>query len=157
MKFLAASRLALRLSVVALFVGLCVSRGETQNPNLSPTFGTVTLRAGFVPDPYTVRVVAGGNIRTNLGGINQSVANAPDYRLNYVAGNLPLTFYVRSAADTTLLVNLPNGTWVANDDGDGNLNPVIKIQRPMSGQYDIWVGTFNQGNPQATLYITELR
>jgi len=92
-----------------------------------------------------------------VGGVKMQVANAPDFSVNYTAGILPLAFYVRSRADTTLLINLPDGTWIADDDSDGNFNPVIKLNRPQTGRYDIWVGTFNGGNPAATLYITELR
>lgn len=88
------------------------------------------------------------------------ITNAPDFRLNYTAGNLPLTIHVESAKDTTLLINLPDGTWVANDDGPNNgLNPLIKFNRPQSGQYDIWVGILNKGDgtPPAVLKITELK
>ena len=85
------------------------------------------------------------------------ITDAPDFRLNYTAGNLPLTFYVRSKADTTLLINLPDGTTIADDDSDGNLNPVLKLSRPRSGEYDIWVGTITQENAAATLHISELR
>jgi hypothetical protein len=158
MKKFAGRRLALGLGLVAVLACLCTSRAEAQNVNLNPTFGTVNLRTGFLPDPFVKNLVAGGNIQTNLGGVNAWVANAPDFRVNYTAGTLPLTFYVSSPGDTTLLINLPDGTWVANDDGAGNLNPQITLPNAQSGQYDIWVGSFNQGaNPQARLFVTELK
>jgi hypothetical protein len=102
-------------------------------------------------------VSAGGSKQVTVGGVKMWVGYAPDFSLNYTAGNLPLTFYVRSKADTTLLINLPDGTWMADDDSDGNLNPVLKLARPRSGRYDIWVGTLTPGLPAATLYISELR
>ena len=153
------SRLALHLGAVAVLACLFTQRGETQDVSLRPTYGTVNLRAGFVPDPFFQNVAAGGPIQTNLGGVNAWVARAPDFRLNYTRGNFALTFMAESAEDTTLLINLPNGTWVANDDGPNTgLNPLLRFAQPLSGQYDIWVGTFNQGKtPPARLVITELK
>lgn len=127
------------------------------DPNLNPTFGSTTLKAGFTPDPYVKMLTAGGPLKTSLGGVNAQVAKAPDFRLNYFAGNYPLTIRVESSADTTLLINLPNGQWIANDDAGGNQNPLIRLARPQSGRYDIWVGTYNAGNARATLKITELK
>jgi len=148
-KSIGAGAVVLALCVFPLIV-------EAQNYSLPPTYGSVTLPAGFRPDPWIVQLQAGGNIYTTLGGVNAWVANAPDYRVYYTAGQYRLTFYVRSSADTTLLVNLPNGRWVAVDDVNG-LNPQLTFNWPMSGQYDIWVGSYQGGVPPATLYITELR
>jgi len=146
------------ITLAAAALALCVfsTTAEAQNPNRNPLYGSVTLQAGFTPDPWAVNVQAGGNIPTNLGGVNTWVADAPDYRVFYNAGRYRLTFFVQSNADTTLLVNLPNGRWVAVDDFNG-LNPQITFDPPMSGQYDIWVGSFNGGTPAATLYVTERR
>jgi hypothetical protein len=157
MKIRACSRAALRVSLLAGIAFLCTGRADTQDRSLKPTFGSVELRSGFLPDPYVKNVIAGGSIQTDLGGVKSNVANAPDFKLYYTAGSLPLTIYVESAADTTLLINLPDGTWVADDDSGGNLNPLLKFNNPQSGRYDIWVGTFKGGNPPATLKISELR
>jgi hypothetical protein len=156
MKMPSFGRLALRVGVVAVLASFCVSQAHTQNPSLDATFGSVKLRAGFTPDPYIKKLVAGGPIRTEKGGVGAYVANAPDFKLYYEAGNFPLTIHVESDADTTLLINLPDGTWVADDDSGGNLNPLIRFAKPQSGRYDIWVGTFNKDNAPAVLKITEL-
>jgi hypothetical protein len=57
-----------------------------------------------------------------------------------------LIFSVNSTADTTLVINDPNDNWVCDDDG-GNigLNPSITFANPVSGQYDVWVGTYAPG------------
>jgi hypothetical protein len=141
------------LGLACLWVGLAAA----QDPNLPPTFGSVTLRAGFLPDPYKKDLVAGGPIQTKLGGVTAWVAKAPDFVLNYTAGQFALTIHADSKADTTLLINLPDGTWVADDDSGGGLNPLLKFAKPQSGRYDIYVGTFNKENAKATLYITELK
>jgi serine protease Do len=125
--------------------------------SLPPTFGSVTLKTGFTPDPYVKKLTAGGPINTKLGGVNAFVAKAPDFKLHYTAGDtFPLIFHVRSEGDTTLLINLPNGTWIANDDGGKGLNPMLRLNNPMSGRYDIYVGTFGKTLVPATLFITEL-
>ena len=143
-------------AVACLYVGLA----NAQDVSLKPTYGKVDLKAGFTPDPFKKKVEAGGPLETNKGGVTTWITNAPDFRLNYTAGEFPLTFYVESAKDTTLLVNLPDGKLLAKDDGPNTgLNPLIKIQRPQSGQYDIWVGILdkNDGTPPAVLQITELK
>jgi hypothetical protein len=141
------------LTVLAFF---CANRAEAQpDISLNPTYGSVTLKAGFLPDPWNKQLTAGGNVRTNLGGVNAYVAKAPDVKLFYTAGNFPLTIKANSAKDTTLLVNLPNGTWVANDDANKTLNPQLTFAKPLSGRYDIYVGTFGSQLAPATLSITE--
>ena len=131
------------------------------SPNLAaaPLYGTVNLAAGFSPDPQRVRVDAGGaDSASSLGpNCNGFINNAqPDVRLNFQAGSLPMNIYVTSQADTTLAVNLPNGQWICNDDASG-LNPWVQVSPALSGQYDIWVGTYSPGsNPSAMVNISEL-
>ena len=131
-----------------------------QDWSQSPTFGQTTLTAGFAPDPYTVSITAGGNIdaSSSLGGACRGmIANAPDYRLHYNAGSLPLYIGARSNADTTIVVNAPDCSWYCNDDSNG-LNPMVSWGNPPSGQYDIWIGTYGSGSgmASATLTISEL-
>jgi hypothetical protein len=74
------------------------------------------------------------------------------------SGQLPLVFSVSSASDTTLVINDAGGNWLCDDDGGNEgLNPAITIASPPSGQYDIWVGTYAEGQLQdSTLYVSEL-
>jgi len=145
------------LGAAALGVAALAAPDLAQNFNLPPAFGTLNLNAGFMPDPQTVELVAGGNIPAGRLGRDcaGSIADAPDVRLNYRAGQgLPLYISATSRADVTLVVNLPN-SWICNDDFDG-LNPGIVLQRPPSGQYDIWVGVFAGGTAPARLGISEI-
>jgi len=144
--------------VIAGMALLFLASGQVQaqpDPNLKPTYGSVTLKAGFLPDPVSRYVVAGGSIKTNLGGVNAYVAKAPDFSLHYTKGTYPLSFYAKSAGDTTLLINLPGGKWIANDDGGGGLDPLVRIDAPQSGRYDIYVGTYRKDPIGASLYISE--
>ncbi|PTX04215.1 peptidase S1 [Pararhodobacter aggregans] len=135
-------------------------QAEAQNYNLRPSYGSFNLVAGFTPDPQWLQGRAGGDVHFNpVNGCPGGgwVANAPDFRVHYQASTWPLTFYVRAPGDTILLINDPSGNWYCNDDTDG-LDPAIRFGSPRSGQYDIWIATYNRSRVRNTrLYVTELR
>jgi hypothetical protein len=132
-----------------------------QDVSADPNFGTVRLRSGFLPDPRVVPVRSGGEIDAQMidPACRGFISDAPDVRLYYDAGSLPLIISVDSAADTTLVVNGPDGQWYCDDDGGVNgLNPMVRFNSPDSGRYEIWVGTYgSSSNESARLHISELR
>ena len=141
---------------VVLLSGLGLALAQTYT--LNPTYGTRGLRPGFTPDPVVVNLTAGGSINTRTSGPAPScgwVANAPDYRVNWSGGSA-LHFTATSGSDVTLLINAPNGGWRCNDDTSGT-NPALSFANAPAGQYDVWVGTYNQGNQPAVLRVSELR
>lgn len=155
-------KLSLSAAASALAVFAMAGAAEAQDWRLSPSYGNVSLVSGFSPDPYLVSLQSGGSIdssRSIGGSCRGFVANAPDFRLQYQAGNvLPLIISVSSNADTTLVINGPDGNWYCNDDGGQGLNPSLRWNSPMTGQYDIYVGTYGNASYQnATLSISELR
>ena len=125
------------------------------DPSLKPTYGSATLKAGHRHHPLVTKLTAGGSIKTRLGGVNAYVAKAPTFHLNYKAGQYPLTFRVAAQADTTLLIKLPDGTWIANDDGGAGRNPLIHLPNPRSGRYHVYVGTYGPNPAPARLYIAD--
>lgn len=138
-----------------------VAPSTAQDVNAAPNYGTINLTTGFSPDPRVIAVRSGGNI--NAESISSScrgyISNAPDVRLVFTAGSsLPLIISANSSADTTLVVNAPDGTWYCDDDGGNEgLNPSVRFNRPMSGRYEIWVGTYGNSSLQpAELHISEL-
>jgi len=143
-----------------LAIAAAVAPAVAQNFNLTPSFGSYELNAGFAPDPYRVSVTAGGSVPAErLGGATcvGTIANSPDVTLYYTAGGFDLTFFVNSGADTTLVVNDANGRWYCDDDGFGNLDPQVTIRNPPSGKYDIWIGSYGRGSRiPATLNFSEL-
>jgi hypothetical protein len=138
---------------VIAFAGLA----SAQDYQLPPTFGAVTLQPGFLPDPIEVVLTAGGPIDAATIGSQcvGMIAEAPDFRLTYGSGGTQLFIGVTSEADTTLVVNAPDGSWYCSDDYAGSLDPFVGGENPQAGQYDIWVGTYGVDTAEATLYITE--
>lgn len=146
--------------VAATTITALAGPGLAQNYNRPPSFGTLNLSANFQPDPIVVSVTAGGTIpaeRIGGPGCVGTIADAPDVRLNYRAGmGLPLYISATSRADVTLVINLPNGRWICNDDFRGT-DPGIVFANPMSGQYDIWIGHYHRGSRvPAQLRISEI-
>lgn len=122
---------------------------QAQTLDAEPQFGSLSLASGFSPDPSLREFVPGGNDSARelppecVGYIN---ASQPDFRLNFQAGSDSLGVLVNSSADTTLLVSDPAGNWHCNDDAIflADTNPGVQIAEPLSGDYHIWVGTYEQ-------------
>lgn len=130
-----------------------------QDVSLDANYGNVSLDAGFLPDPYTVELLAGGDeSASDLGGACiGSVSDAPDLQLDFTSGTASLYISVLSTADTSLVVNTPDGDWVCDDDSGGELNPALVFSSDQSGIFDIWVGNVGGDDlAQATLYISEI-
>lgn len=158
-----ASRYAGSGTVGTYDLTLATGAGDALDSTLAPTYGEQTLASGFMPDPFSVAVTAGGpvDVSAALGaacpGFGGFAANAPAFRLQYTAGNFILRLFFNSEEDTTMVVNAPDGSWHCDDDTGGSLQPLLTFDPPLSGQYDIWVGTFSPGETApGTLYITEM-
>jgi hypothetical protein len=126
-----------------------------------PTFGEERLEAGFVPDPYEVQLVSGGEVSVDYleDGCVGYAAIEPDFRLHWTgtSGELRVLFVASEGGDTTLIVNRPDGSWQCNDDTPDGVNPMVIVDSPLEGQYDVWVGSFEPGAyVEGTLAITEL-
>jgi protease YdgD len=155
-------RLAIGAAAICL---LTVSpSAQMQCPAVGQAAKEFSLREGFMPDPNTHSVTAGGDI--DLGrcaGVPGKgwVTRLPDFVVQYRTNsgglsNETLTFMIESSADTVLLINDPNERWHFNDDGGGGLNAKISFPRAKPGRYDIWVGSYKRGQlPPARLVITE--
>lgn len=153
-----------KLGGVGFLIALAGTLGSAQAQipdwNAQPSYGSFQLAAGFTPDPWVQSLQAGGSTPVNgkLGPdcTGYIMASAPDFDLYYSAGSLPLYITVESGADTTLVINAPDGRWYCNDDFNG-LDPMVLFQNPASGMYNIWVGVHGSDQLQpATLKITEL-
>jgi len=133
---------------------------SAQDYSAPPSFGSVNLNAGFLPDPHVRNLTAGGAIRaqSRFSTCRGYIANAPDYSVYYTSGSAPLIFTVDADRDTTLVVNGPDARWYCDDDGaESPLNPLVRFNNPQSGRYDVWVGTYSSGaGVPATLFVSEI-
>ncbi len=150
-----------RLLVSALaLAGACTLAGAAQAQDFTQpsNYGDYSLSSGFTPDPYTISVTAGGTIDASSIGspCTGRISNAPDIQLTYSAGSLPLYFRTAASSDTTLVVNAPDGQWYCDDDSGGGTNAQVTFTNPMSGNYDVWIGTYAGGTASAQIQISEL-
>jgi len=132
----------------------------TLDLSLPPDYGSTSLTAGFLPDPFTTNLTGGGNISAQyLGsGCVGYMSAAPDYSVFYTSGAFPtLRFYfMGGGSDTTMVNNTATGSFICADDSYGTFNPTIDINNPVSGRYDVWIGGYNANTTvSGTLYITE--
>jgi hypothetical protein len=151
-------RILAALSVMASLA----AGGAMACPNwqAAPSFGQISLNAGFLPDPYVRNITAGG--RYDLAGCfgsygwGGSVAARPDFDLYWNGSSAALTIAVESGHDTVLLINAPDGQWYYSDDDWGGTNPAITFSNPQQGLYDIWIGAWSGGRGlPGRLIITE--
>jgi hypothetical protein len=133
---------------------------SAQDRSADPISGTLELPAAFQPDPRTVDLIAGGSVdASRLGGdCRGNISDSPDVRVVYEAGSgLPLVFTVASDADTTLVINAPDGRWYCNDDKALlNLNPRVIFRNARAGSYEVWVGKIGNGNGTSQLRVSEV-
>ncbi len=131
------------------------------NPNLTPNYGSTSLRAGFLPDPYRLSMTSGGSVRisNSLTGsqCRGYASSAPDFRIQLSGSSSYIRFFFVGGGDTTMVVLDANNNWYCGDDSSGTLHPTISLSYPSNGTYDIWVGSYSSGQYiNGTLYITEL-
>jgi hypothetical protein len=141
-------RLTMSLQVL---LALSVSSSlHAQNLEAEPLFGATSLQAGFSDTPFTVEISPGGEDGSwELGSDCYGYIRfaQPDYLLSYEAGDSPLGVFALSDLDITLVINDPAGNWHCNDDSNflNGTNSGIQFDRPLSGDYQIWVGSYEGG------------
>ena len=145
--------LGLAAWVVAMAAG---SAATAQIYSMEPNFGTTRLSAGFAPDPYRIPVTAGGDVdvSSTMSCVGW-ITNRPDVRVNYTPGSFTITFQVEADEDTTLIVRAPDDRWFCHYQPEPGKGPHITFNRPVRGDYNVWIGTFDRENIEATLLITK--
>jgi len=101
----------------------------------------VELTGGFGPDSHNVTAYAGGDIDASsiAGSCVGMVGETPQVTLYFTAYGGPLIISAYSEADTSLVVQAPDGRWYCNDDTEG-LNPRVNWNSARSGEYRIHIG-----------------
>lgn len=149
----------MRLLLCAVAALALTATASAQNPGLTAAYGEISLEGGFQPDPHVVELTAGGSESVSVTGACDYgvVAEAPDFEVSFEdSATGSLYIYAVSSEDTTILVNLPDGSWMCDDDSYGDGDPILEIENPGDGIYDIWVGTYGDDTAAATLGISEV-
>ncbi|UJR83845.1 pre-peptidase C-terminal domain-containing protein [Sandaracinus amylolyticus] len=119
---------------------------------------TISLAPGFMPDPQVSAGAAGGPVSANTMSpeCRGHIPAQPSLVINATAAFANLRILASSSADTTLVVQRADGTFLCNDDSEG-LNPVVQGAFG-PGQHRVWVGTWSPTGAGAsyTLGVTEL-
>jgi hypothetical protein len=135
-----------------------VARGI--NPNAPPAYGTVQLRSGFMPDPHVVSGLAGGPIQASQADANCRgyITPNPSHVLSSPTGFRTLRIAANAAGlDSTLVVMLPNGQILCDDDGGSSMQPIVTTNGVPPGPVRVWVGAYSQGgNGPYNLGFSEL-
>jgi hypothetical protein len=145
--------------------GFSSAAGSELDANVPANYGSLDLASGFSPSPSTIDVVSGAaeGSQVDVSLLNPDgefncrgyATISPDFSINWTGGGDLLRIFFAAEGDATLIVRTPDGSFVCNDDFDG-LDPLVDIASPAAGEYDVWVGTYFQGeNSAGTLYITE--
>lgn len=155
------------IAVAFSFVAVCAFpevppvEGEAQN--------TVSLEAGFSPDPEEVELTGGGEWRFTPSEADAEVMepdsvsgmfdggmvreDGPNLSIDWQGSDEDLHIgwvgYYRpqwSRIDAFLLVRGPEGEWWVADSqyGSGFVHPAFAIENAPSGSYDVWVGSFGE-------------
>lgn len=149
----------MRLLTTSVIGLLACSGAAIACPALNTSGGAEALSAGQLAGGSDYNIVAGGENTLDQCGLGSlgfgQFRSAPD--LSFTAADLasgPLTLAVRSECDPALLVNTGDGAWHFNDDSDG-FDPALSFSNPaeLSGQIDVWVGTFAGNGCPAVLNV----
>ena len=161
-KTFSVNRLTGMFTFLLTIQSLLVVVALAQDYQLQSLHGSVELDGNFGPDPYIVNLTAGGF--NDAGAISSDcvgyISEAPSFEFEFNNPLAPIGIFVISNADTTLVINDPAGQWHCNDDflEDGDTSPGLNFEYPLSGIYDIWVGSYSTEDnlSSAELYLVDL-
>lgn len=108
-------------------------------------FITIDLEAGYPLDPLVVSLNGGGNIPASVYGdlCSGFIAENPTVTLNWAGETDFVEAFFYSDHDPVLVVETPTGDYLCNDDAnDLLLDPVLQLDNPEQGRYNIWVGSY---------------
>ena len=128
-------------------------------------FGSRSLTPGFSLEDGNVTGYTGGSYSFSALANRDELGNSclgygdsqPDYILTLEQDFTALQLMVDSGgADTTLVIEGPDGFWCGNDIDDYNPDARIIGENVKAGSYSVWVGTMAPGDRQNyTLTISE--
>ncbi|MCB0122942.1 MAG: hypothetical protein KDE58_11895 [Caldilineaceae bacterium] len=145
-------RLVLLLVILAMMLFVPAALAQSTTPATEeeggppPTaFVVIDLTAGYPLDPLIVSLNGGGNIPASVYGDTCSgfIPENPTVTLNWAGETDFVEAFFYSDHDPVLVVETPSGDYLCNDDAnDLLLDPVLWLEKPEQGRYNIWVGSY---------------
>jgi hypothetical protein len=135
--------------LLTLFGGSTTLAQTDASDDLAPAaFLTMNLKAGFPLDPFVVSLNGGGEVdATTLDeACTGFISEAPNFTVNWEGEVEAFDIFYHSDFDPTLVLQLPDGAYLCNDDASNNLlDPELTVEAPAEGQYNLWVGSYDEG------------
>lgn len=146
--------LLLALMLALLGGGAVLAQSDTAASEDSETaaapaaFLTMNLRAGFPLDPFVVSLNGGGEVDASTldPACVGFITEAPTFAVNWEGEAEFFDIFYYSDFDPTLVLQLPDGSFLCNDDASDNvLDPELIVESPAEGEYNLWVGSYDAG------------
>lgn len=121
---------------------------KTEDPQAQAKrrFGTVTLHAGFNPDPHVVHGTAKGEVLAS--SIHKRcegwISEEPDFLLDSETAFFRLYILARSEDEIVLVARDPDGKVVCSRDRKGTNSPGVHADFPL-GTTELWVSVKRKG------------
>ena len=105
---------------------------------------TINAQAGLTLDPFVVTLQAGGPVSasTIAKDCRGFVTKNPTVTIDYGGKTEMVKAFFYSDGDPVLLLQLPDGKFVCNDNTNPILlDPTLTLVKPVPGKYHVWVGS----------------
>ncbi|MEZ4864278.1 MAG: hypothetical protein R3C14_23400 [Caldilineaceae bacterium] len=144
------SRLTLLLVLGAMLLFAPAALAQSTIPTADAdapftAFVTIDLTAGYPLDPLIVSLNGGGDVAASTYGESCTgfIPASPTVTLNWAGEADFVEAFFYSDHDPVLVVQTPSGDYLCNDDAnDLLLDPVLQLNDPEQGRYNIWVGSY---------------
>jgi hypothetical protein len=154
---LSRKKVILLIVAVGLFMSAPQVFAQELNPNLSPNYGTITVGSGSTYNSTTILSGGSRTISRQLSGCRGYATQAPDIQVNIARdGFSAVTFTFDASGDTTMVVRAPGNRWYCDDDSGGGLNPRVYLTNPVSGNYQVWIGSYSSGSNHRGTFAASL-
>lgn len=148
-----ARSLAAAISLVLAFAGTAEAQYVIPGP---PAFGSFSLNLGDFA-PGFLRGIAGGPISlSSVDGSCRGMASVQPSHVILAPGPIAdVRIEVRASADSTMMVRLPDGRTLCDDDGGEGLNAMIETGS-IAGPIYVWIGSYSGGTFPYDLTVTQV-
>jgi hypothetical protein len=124
--------------------GTGVAHAQYIVPQAPPAYGTANL----IPNQrVTLQGIAGGPMTLSAvdGSCRGYAQPSPSHVLMVPPGAAMVRIGATSGVDTTLMVQMPDGRVMCDDDGGEGLNPLLELPT-VPGPIRVWVGSYSASN-----------